>query len=77
MPLIPALRRQKQVDFCELQASLVDIAFQEYKDIVRPCIDTTKFITSNKQLHFEHEGPNPAYKVIISSQNSVKFEARC
>jgi hypothetical protein len=42
MPLIPALRRQRQEDLDESKVSLVYIEFQASQgDIVRPCLQNT------------------------------------
>jgi hypothetical protein len=32
MPLVPALRRQRQADFCEFEASLVVSGYSEFQD---------------------------------------------
>jgi hypothetical protein len=48
MPLIPALRRQQQMDLCEFEASLVYIGdSQSY--IVRPYLKTKQNKTPKKQ----------------------------
>ena len=39
MPLIPALRKQRQADLCEFEASLV---YKGSKAIEKPCLEKTK-----------------------------------
>ena len=41
-PLIPALRRQRQIDLCEFQASLVYIVgFSTFRDMLRDPVSNT------------------------------------
>jgi hypothetical protein len=44
MPVIPALGRQRQVDFCEFEACLVYMSFRTAKVIIyteKPCLIKT------------------------------------
>ena len=49
MPLIPALGRQKQVDFCELETSLVYKS--KFQDRLQSCRITISQKTKNKQTN--------------------------
>jgi hypothetical protein len=42
MPLIPALRKQQQVDHCEFEASLVYIAITGRPRLCRRCLKKSK-----------------------------------